>query len=82
MKLRSWLLPALAIIIVAGTSSCTQNFICQCEIAYSGQPGLPDTLINEYELSNTKKKAQEICESGSSENEEEGILTVETCKLY
>jgi len=82
MKLRSGLLAGFIFIFILGTTSCTQDFICQCEVAYSGQPGLPDTLINEYKLTNSKKKAKQICEEGSSENTESGITTVETCKLY
>lgn len=82
MKLRSGLLTGLVLLLIVGASSCTKDFICQCEIAYSGAPGLPDTLINEYELTDTKKNAQQACEEGSSESEEDGIKTVETCKLY
>ena len=82
MKLRSGLITGLAFIMVVTASSCTKEFICECEITYSGQPGLPDTLINEYKLSNTEKKAKEICEKGSSQTTEEGITTIETCKLY
>lgn len=82
MKLRSGLLTGLVLLLIVGASSCTKDFICQCEIAYSGAPNLPDTLVNEYKLTNTQKKAQQICEEGSSESESEGIKTVETCKLY
>lgn len=82
MKLRSGLLTGFALLLIVGASSCTKDFICQCEIAYSGRPGLPDTLYNEYKLTDTKKGAQKICEAGSSESVDEGIKTVETCKLY
>ncbi|MCB0697352.1 MAG: hypothetical protein KDC07_08305 [Chitinophagaceae bacterium] len=82
MKLRSVLLAGFVSFVIFGTTSCTQDYICQCEIAYSGQPGLPDTLINEYPLTDTKKNAQQICEEGSGEYEKEGIKTVETCALY
>lgn len=82
MKLRSGLLIGFVSIFILGATSCTQDFICQCEIAYSGEPGLPDTLINEYKLTNTKKEAQRICEEGTNESEEDGIKTVETCALY
>lgn len=82
MKLRSGLLSVFAFLLLLGATSCTKDFICECEIVYSGQPGLPDTLINEYKITNTKKEAQSICEEGSSENMEDGIKTVETCKLY
>lgn len=84
MKLRSVLLAGFVSIFILGATSCTQDFICQCEIAYTGQPGLPDTLVNEYELTDTKKNAKALCEAGSSEHVDprEGIKTVETCKLY
>lgn len=82
MKLRPGLLTGLVLILIIGTTSCTRDFICECEIAYTGQPGLPDTLINEYKLTNTKKEAKRVCEEGSSETKEDGITTIETCKLY
>jgi len=84
MKLRSGLLAGIVLVVIIGASSCTREYICQCEIAYSGQPGLPDTLINEYKLTNTQEKARQICEEGSSEHysEQDGITTIETCRLY
>lgn len=82
MKLRFGLLSGMALVFILGATSCTKDYICQCSIAYSGQPQLPDTLVNEYKLTDTKKKAKELCEQGSSESKEEGITTVETCRLY
>lgn len=82
MKLSTRLFTGLALMTILITTSCTRDFICQCEIAYSGRPGLPDTLINEYKLTDTEKKAKKICEEGSTSSEEEGITTVETCKLF
>lgn len=82
MKLGSGLFASIALLFIIGFSSCTQDFICECELAYSGRPGLPDTLYNTYNLTNTPKEAKKICEEGSSESTEDGIKTVETCKLY
>lgn len=82
MKLRPGLLIAIAFTSLFALSSCTRDYICQCEIAYSGKPNLPDTVINEYEITDTKKNAQSLCEQNSSETEVDGIITVETCELY
>lgn len=82
MKLRSGLLAAIVFFVIIGSTSCVKEFICECEIVYSGEPGLPDTLINQYKVADTKKKAKQKCEAASSENEKDGIKAVETCKLY
>lgn len=81
MKLRPGLLMALIFITVFGLTSCTRDFICECEIAYSGKPGLPDTLVNQYDITDTKANAEKLCEENSSVSEEDGVITVETCKL-
>lgn len=82
MKLRTGLLVAIASVFIFGLSSCTRDYICQCEIAYSGKPGLPDTLVTEYTLTDTKKNAESLCKENSNESTEDGITTVETCGLY
>jgi hypothetical protein len=82
MKLRPGLLLATALLILTATSSCRHDYICQCEISYSGSPGLPDTLIREYDITDTKKKAQKLCEQNSSDTENGGIRTIENCYLY
>lgn len=84
MKLSTGLLTGIVSILLIGASSCTREYICQCEIAYSGRPDLPDTLINEYKLTNTQEKARKLCEDGSGEyySETDGVKTVETCRLY
>lgn len=82
MKFRTGTLLALAILISLGFSSCTREYICQCTITYSGQVGLPDTAVQEYAISNTKKKAKAKCEENSSTFERDGIKAVETCELY
>lgn len=82
MKLRPGLLVAFLFITVFGLTSCVRDFICQCEVAYSGKPGLPDTLTREYDITDSKKNAETLCKQNSSETEKEGIKTVETCDLY
>ncbi len=81
MKFRLPLLMAAAFLAI-GFSSCTRDFICQCTISYSGQPGLPDTTIREYPIKDTKKNAQSACEGNSSTYEIGDIKTVEDCSLY
>lgn len=82
MKLRFFSLVTVAFIFVVGFSSCTRSYICQCTIKYSGQPGLPDSLIKQYDVKDTKKKAKSVCESNSGTYQANGITTVEDCKLY
>ena len=82
MKLRTGLFVAIASITILGLSSCIREYTCQCEIAYSGKPGLPDTLITSYKLADTKKNAETLCRENSKESEDNGIKTVETCDLY
>ena len=82
MKLRPGLLIALVFVSATVLSSCSREYICVCEVAYSGKPGLPDTAYNEYKLRNTQNKAKQECENNSSEKEDDGIKMVETCALY
>ena len=82
MKLRPGLLLAAAFGIMVCMSSCVRDYVCQCEIAYSGAPGLPDTVINEYPISDTKKNAASACESNSGTYEVDGIKAHEDCHLY
>ncbi len=82
MMIRSGLLLFAAFFAVAIMSSCTREYICQCEISYTGKPGLPDTVINSYNIEDTKKNAESLCEQNSSESEKDGIKTVERCYLF
>ncbi|MCD6011989.1 MAG: hypothetical protein K0Q79_1851 [Flavipsychrobacter sp.] len=82
MKFRPFLLPVLILAVVCSTSSCVKKYICRCEITYSGIPGLPDTAVHEYDISDTKSKAQSKCEENSYEKEVNYIKTKETCTLY
>ncbi len=82
MKLRPVLILAAALLILTGASSCRHDYICQCEISYSGQPGLPDSLVREYDITDTKKNAEKLCEENSVDKEIDGIHTIEDCHLY
>ncbi len=66
MKLRPGILLALCFTIMVLMSSCVHKYICQCEVSYTGQPGLPDTSIREYDITDTRKKAQTACEANST----------------
>lgn len=68
--------------LVFGLTSCTKKYTCQCVISYSGSPGLPDTTVNEYDVYNSKKGAEKVCEEASYEKTENGVKIVETCKLF
>ena len=81
MKIR--LLPvALLAVALPALSSCTREYVCQCTIVYTGQPGLPDTVHREYPLRDTKSKARDLCQGNSYESTTGGITTKESCDLY
>lgn len=82
MRFRGSVLLLLAVASVMLLNSCVKNYTCQCSIQYSGTPGLPDSTVNEYEIYNTKKAAESLCEDQSFEKEENGIKVRETCVLY
>jgi hypothetical protein len=81
MKFRPVLI-ICSIVFTFCLSSCTREYICQCTIKYSGQPGLPDSVIREYPVKDTKKNAQSVCEGNSGTTETNGITATEKCKLY
>jgi hypothetical protein len=62
--------------------SCTKNYTCRCTIKYSGYPGLPDSVINEYSITNTKAEAKNKCDKESKTYDHPPQHTVETCVLY
>ncbi len=82
MKIRPTLLMAVAIILVTGFSSCVRDYTCTCTIKYSGQPGLPDSVVTDYPVRDTKKKAKSLCEGNSFTTDKNGIHTDENCHLY
>lgn len=81
MSLRHTLLLAAAGITLL-LSSCVREYTCQCQIVYTGQPGLPDTLIREYPIKDSKKKAESTCQGNSTTSDNNGIHTEEDCSLF
>ncbi len=82
MKLFNTLFLSAALLTVICASSCTEEYTCQCTISYTGVPGMPDTLVNEYPITDTKKKAKEACEAKSANFDKDNVKTVETCVLF
>ena len=82
MKLRPFLIAAVAFISVICMSSCTRDFTCRCTFSYSGVPGLPDTTQTEYTINDTKAHAKSLCEGGSNVTDKNGVHTEENCALY
>lgn len=77
------LLPAALLFTLSfSLTSCVKEYTCQCKITYSGKPGLPESHIREYEVSNTLKKADQECRNRSKIYTEDGITTTEECELY
>jgi len=82
MKYCNMLVLPVLLLMIIGMSSCVRDYICQCEVKYSGQPGLPDSSVKSYPVRDTKKKAKAICEQNSFSAEDGEIKTEETCRLY
>ena len=73
---------ALAFFLTVSTSSCVRDYICHCEVKYSGYPGLPDSTYREYPITDKKDAAKSACEAASDSFDLNGIKTVETCHLF
>lgn len=82
MKFCSIAVVLLAICFAGSLSSCTQEYRCQCTIKYAGKPGLPDSSMRDYSITDTKKKAQTLCSGTSATFEDNGVTTTETCVLF
>jgi len=82
MKFFNTLVLSAATLTIILASSCTQQYQCQCTISYSGAPGLPDSVVSQYPIRDTKKKAKSTCEGKSAVYVNDGITTTETCQLY
>ena len=77
------ILSFLVVSFLFSMSSCTQEYICQCEIKYTGNPpGLPDSSIVEFKIRNKKKVAISECEANSTTSTKDGITLIETCRIY
>ena len=77
----SFLLLAMVVACSFSMTSCIKNYTCRCTIKYSGYPGLPDSVVNEYTISNSKAEAKNKCDKESG-NYNNNISSVETCVLY
>ncbi len=82
MKLRGSVFLLLAVVSVLAMGSCTKKYTCQCLIKYTGAPGLPDSVVNEYDIVDKKAAATSACKNESFEKEVNGIKVTETCHLY
>lgn len=73
----------VALLSIFAFSSCTQEYICQCEISYEGnQPGLPDPTIKEFFVKDTHDEATKKCEENTTEYTGEGITMTQNCRLF
>lgn len=83
MKLRPGvLLSAVFVFILTTMTSCVREYICECEITYTGQPALPPKEIKQYEIKDTKGKAESMCTGNSGEYTHGNITTKEDCILF
>lgn len=82
MKMRFGSIITLCLVLMVFMSSCAREYICQCEIIYTGLAGLPDTITKDYPVTDTKKKAKADCMSQSNVTEKDGVKTEEICDLY
>jgi hypothetical protein len=77
------LLSLLMLLIVVAASSCTREFVCQCEVTYTGSdPGLPGKSYNSYIVKDTKANAAKKCEANSTTVTTGNVTLSESCKLY
>jgi hypothetical protein len=77
------ILPVLIVSVILLVSSCTQEYICQCAIKYTGNPpGLPDSSIVEFKIRDKKKEAIKKCEENSTTSTKDGITLDEKCRIY
>jgi len=81
-KYATALLPVFAATILLSATSCTREYICQCKMTYSGAPGLPESQVREYPITDTKKKARTACQESSRTYDSGGIHTEEECDLF
>jgi hypothetical protein len=71
------------LILIVALGSCTQEYICQCVVKYSGKPpGIPDSAVHEFTIRDKKKDAAKLCEENSVSSSNNGITMDEKCRLY
>lgn len=71
-----------ACLLLFSASSCTREYKCECVMTYSGVPGLPDSTVRDYPITDTKKNAKSMCEANSNTYKDGNITTVERCYLW
>ncbi len=77
------IVPVLVLSVMLLASSCTQEYICQCAIKYTGNPpGLPDSSTVEFKIRDKKKEAIKKCEENSTTFTKDGITLDEKCRIY
>lgn len=73
----------IALVAIFSLGSCTQEYICQCEVSYEGsQPGLPDPAIKEFFLKDTRDEAARKCEENSTSFTADDITMKQACQLF
>lgn len=83
MKKRSTsILIALCAVVLLFATSCSREYVCQCKMTYTGQPGLPEGQVREYSITDTKKNAKSTCQGSSKTYDDGTIHTVEACDLF
>ena len=77
------ILPIVIISLLFFLNACTQEYICQCRIKYTGNPpGLPDSSTVEFNIRDKKKAAIKKCEANSTTYTKDGITFDEKCRIY
>lgn len=76
------LLLSLSAVVLLTATSCTREYLCQCKITYTGAPGLPQGVVTEYPITDSKKNARNACQAASGTYNSGGIQTVEECDLF
>ncbi|NCX96523.1 MAG: hypothetical protein EBX41_08965 [Chitinophagia bacterium] len=83
MKIRNTAFALFFVLIMSVLhTACMKKYICHCQISYEGYAGLPDTATRDYEIMDTKTKAQSECEKQNLNTKKNYITTREDCKLY
>jgi hypothetical protein len=82
MKIRLSVILVMAFAGIIAMSSCVKKYTCQCVIKYSGTPGLPDSSVQTYDITDSKSGATSKCKSESFSHDDNGIHTEETCTIF
>lgn len=74
----------IAVLSVFAFGSCTQQYICQCEVSYEGdQPGLPAPVKKESYVKDTHDEATRLCEENSTVFiNDDSLKMIQNCRLF